>query len=664
MRDAKTWVLICLFAACGGKHPEGTADPHRPPPPPPGPAVTCAAAISNALAVGGDGIPPDVLPKIHDAIAGVCDSDKWAPSVVACFAKAKTDPETNDCAKDLTEAQQSHVKEVVEVAIGDDPHMKKHDAEKPDAEPEFFPPLWKKVGVGQKLSFQTSTIDQDLDETAVTVDKLPASATFDPITQTVRWTPTKADEPKAEFAFKISQPGRNKTVSAGFTVEVVDQAQPAIRAEDQSPIVETLLMIRDPKRLEQVNKDWPLEKLLEVGADTFKLQTPPDRRGQMTKHLDGKTAFEQVLGQFALTQNNPRLDPKSPQFDKASFGDPKSWRIVAFRPRIDRQWAELRVVYKAMNAVEPMYAMFRLRPVVEYVPALPRPNEEHAANNKLFLDMVAKRLMTDTGPNLKFVTDVAAHGKAVSALMTDVMTFDNTKTAPYLHGFMIGIAAEGRMGGGSLRNADGSYKSGDGWAWSALKPFQTNELTTQAYVNVSIPGFWTAAVPSEDGKSWVPKCAPKFDANDPKHEPGYEVLCRKTMGLVDLPAMQDGHPINGKIDANNLYVDHKLHVANEHIALEDSRRDLGEENGMTCSQCHIRNFGMHDWSDPGATDPSAGMPKALNHKLKTLDFQIIPASHWSEFTLEFLKHQECRAAQNFQTYEGGAKGLTCPLTMK
>ena len=150
----------------------------------------------------------------------------------------------------------------------------------------------------------------------------------------------------------------------------------------------------------------------------------------------------------------------------------------------------------AMNAPEPVFAMFRLRPVVEYVPALPRPQEELEANNKLFLGMVAKHLMKDGGVNPKFVKDEAAHGKAVAALMTELMTFDDTKTKPYLHGFEIGIALEARMGGGSARSDDGSYKSGDGWGWSAQKPFQTSDGAGQAYVNVTIPGFWTETVPS------------------------------------------------------------------------------------------------------------------------------------------------------------------------
>ena len=84
---------------------------------------------------------------------------------------------------------------------------------------------------------------------------------------------------------------------------------------------------------------------------------------------------------------------------------------------------------------------------------------------------------------------------------------------------------------------------------------------------------------------------------------------------------------------------------------------------MTCAQCHIRNFGMHDYSDPANTDPSQGVPKTRNKKIATLNFVIIPTTHWEEFTLDFLKHQECRAKENYAQFltADAAKGLTCPL---
>ena len=84
---------------------------------------------------------------------------------------------------------------------------------------------------------------------------------------------------------------------------------------------------------------------------------------------------------------------------------------------------------------------------------------------------------------------------------------------------------------------------------------------------------------------------------------------------------------------------------------------------MTCAQCHIRNFGMHDYGDPANVDPSKGMPKASNHALATLNFQILPAATWEPFTLEFLAHQECRGKQFLEQYLGAAaaKGLRCSL---
>jgi hypothetical protein len=349
------------------------------------------------------------------------------------------------------------------------------------------------------------------------------------------------------------------------------------------------------------------------------------------------------------------------------FGDPAAWRIVAVRPRIDRGWTELRVVYRAVKAPEPVFAMFRIRPTVEYVPPLPRPPEERVHNNKTWLGMVTKHLFVDGGPNPKFMKDQAAHGKAVSALLTELMAFDaKDDKKPYAKGFVIGIALEAQLGGGSTRNPDGSYKSGDAWAWSIMKPFATEDGKTQSWVNPAIPGFWTDTKPTEDGKSWVGKCADKYTVGTPGYVKGYEVLCRKPLGFVDLPEIAGGKVKSSRIDANNLFIEHKMHDMVKTMPLEDGRRDLGEENGMTCSQCHIRNFAMHDYSDPANVDPSKGVPKSKNHAIATLNFQIVPTGHWEEFTLEFLKHQECRGKQHIEQFLGPeyAKGLTCPLAPK
>ncbi len=538
--------------------------------------------------------------------------------------------------------------------------------------PELFPPAWKKVGVGQQIYFSTAAIDQDLDETAVRVTALPKSAKFDAITQVVTWKPTQDDLKvgKGVFELVVTQPGK-EPIKQTWEIAVDRKVQPEPIAPEQSPMIETLLMIRQPKRLEQVNKDWPLDKLLEVGAQGFKWQFSEEQRAKLGAYKpDRKAMWNSFLVAQAQIHSNPRLDPKSDKFDKAVFGDPAAWKIVTFRPRIDRAWTELRVVYKAVKAPEPVFAMFRLRPTVEYVPALPRPPEERAHNNKTFLGMVNKHLLAGGAPNPKFAKDTAAHGKAVSALMTELMTFDESVAkGPFARGFMIGIALEAQMGGGSARNADGSYKHGDAWAWSAQKPFLTSDGKSQAYVNVIIPGFWTQTVPIEVAgaagkkKTWGSVCGDAWVKGTQAFVPGNEILCRKPLGFVDLPDTTGDKVKGGRIDSNHLYKDYKnVEMQRGPFPIEDGRRDMGEENGMTCSQCHIRNFGMHDYAVPGNTDPTKGA-SSLNKPIATLNFQIVPSTRWEEFTLEFLKHQECRGKGHLEEWLGpdAAKGFGCPL---
>ena len=535
----------------------------------------------------------------------------------------------------------------------------------PDTPPETFAPVYKKVGVGQTISWGTTAIDQDLDETRTELTRMPPSARWDAITQTVTWTPTAAEIGPQEFALTITQPARQLTRVDSWKIEVTAKKQPLPVAEQKSAIIETVLMIRQPARLAQVNKDWPLDKMLLAAAEGFAPQFAADKRaGLAGQKLDKRVLFEGFLQNFADTQNNGRLDPKDPDFDAAAFGNPADWKIVTVRPRIDRAWTELRVVYQAVKAPEPVFAMFRIRPVVEYVPALPRPVEERVFNNKAFLALVAKHLMPGGGPSEKLLKDQTADSKAIAAFVNELMGMNTESVAPYQRTFAIGIALEARMGGGSTRNSDGSYKSGDGWGWSAQKPFITPEGTTQQWQNVIIPGFWTKTIPSEDGKAWVPTCGPRWTKGDKAMAPGHDVLCRKTLGFVDLPDWGGRSGVRGgRIDANNLYVKHKTTFMQSDFPLDDGRRDVGEENGMTCSQCHIRNFGMHDYKDLANTDPSKGTPTTRNKKIATLNFQIVPSTHWEEFTLEFLKHQECRAKENYAKYlPDVAMKLACPFT--
>jgi hypothetical protein len=526
----------------------------------------------------------------------------------------------------------------------------------PDREPEVFPPAWKTVGVGQKISFAVTAIDQDLDETRVLVTAMPPTATFDALTQTVTWTPSKKDMPAGKFELEVANlddaGNPTRTWKHTWEIAVAKKKQPPPVPDKQSTVVETLLTIREPARLAAVNKAWPLDKMLVRTAEMFRATLPPEQQAKLGK-LDKKALFASFLAGMAETHGNQRFVT-----DKKMFGDPKAWKIVAVRPRIDKKWTELRVAYQNVRSPEPVFAMFRVRPTWD-VPTLPA--EARAYNNKVFLDLVSTHLLDQGKPSEKLMKNAKAHGKAVAALVAAVLSYDDSKTNPWARAGFSALPTEARMGGGSRRNDDGSYRSGDAWAWSVMKPMVNADGTAQAWVNIGIPGFWTATAASPDGTAWVGKCAPKFDPDDPKHAPGYEVLCRKAQGFVDLPATKDGKIVSSKIDAVNLFVDHKRTDAVALLALDDGRRDHGEENGMTCAQCHIRNFTVRDYGDAATADPKAGTPRAPNAPIPTLDFQIIPGTHWPAFTLDFMKDQECKGMKQMEQFLGKPSGLTCPL---
>jgi hypothetical protein len=495
---------------------------------------------------------------------------------------------------------------------------------------------------------------------------MPASATFDALTQTITWTPTAKDMPAGEFtvgattgpiAWKDGNVSGTRAEVKTLSIPVVAKKQPIPVAPVQDAVAETLLTIRQAARLEQVNKDYPFDVMLATGAALFRTTFADDAQAKLGAPLDKATAYKQFLQGLAETHKNPRLDPDDARFDKAAFGDPASWKIIAVRPRLDKAFMELRVVYQATRAPEPVFAMFRLRPTVD-IPTLPPDARAH--NNEVFVGMVTKRFFAKGKLDPRWMKDARGHGKAVAAFVKDVVTYAE-KDRPTARGAFVALPTEARLGGGSARNPDGSYKSGDGWAWSVQKPMLAAIGGSQAYVNIGIPGFWTAVTPAPSPadpakKIWKPVCAPRFDPDDAGHAKGYEVLCRKAQGFVDLPGDKAGAVVTAKLDAENLFIEHKKQWSVEKLALDDGRRDLGEENGMTCAQCHIRNFGVHTYADRGNVDPDAGAP-STNHPIATLNFQIVPTAQWSEYALEFMKDQACKAAKVLPA----GSGVECQL---
>jgi hypothetical protein len=111
--------------------------------------------------------------------------------------------------------------------------------------PELFDPGWKTVGVGQTVAFSVAAIDQDLDDVRVDVTAMPRSARFDALTQTVVWTPTKAELGTATFTLAVDEltgPAADApptSINWSFTVAAKPQPVPTApwgRRRERTPV--------------------------------------------------------------------------------------------------------------------------------------------------------------------------------------------------------------------------------------------------------------------------------------------------------------------------------------------------------------------------------------------------------------------------------------------
>lgn len=530
--------------------------------------------------------------------------------------------------------------------------------------PELELPPYRMVPPGMEVSFGLNVVDQDADTVVVEVVDKPAGAVYDPVTLTVTWKPTARDAPAGRFRVKLTeiqrQGGARRSYLHDFSIAVVKGARPETRPQPLGPAVELLITIHDPERLAQVNRDWPLLTMLEQVEKIERGKLPDAERGQVAP-AGGRRLYEDALAALALRHGNERVDPRSPRFDNKAFGDPSKWRITAVRPRLDKDVQELRIVYENAAAPEPVYLMFRWRLVREVAPGeLPGP-EVVDFQNAEFTRLTYEAFFVDGKLNPKFFADRKAHGKAVSEFVGRVVSYASDKY-PHLGADLAALPHEARLGGGSARDERGGYASGDGWAWAVLRPRWEGEPRRLTMVSVPIPGFTTDVRPNADSSKWLTVCAPKFDPEDKRYEKIWGKICRKKLGFTDLPWKQDdGTHASSPIDAANLFVEFKRGDMVALVDLRDPRRDLFEENGMTCSQCHVRDFANGDVRDPAIRDPRVGRLPAASPTIPTTFFNLVPEETWRPYMIEFQKFQECRFREAFRRYKGVETDLTCPL---
>lgn len=522
--------------------------------------------------------------------------------------------------------------------------------------PDFEIPAWKKAGVGQEIGFGLEVLDEDQDRLRVELVKAPPSASYDPQTLTVVWKPTKADKPAGLFQVRITETARRggaaRVFHHEFQIGVLDKKQEPPTAQALSAAVEQLITIHDVDRLAEANKAWPIDKLLAHGAT---INAKFETKKKLAK-ANGAALYRDMLVGLAKANHNPRVDPSSPTFDRKSFGDPKSWKLIAVRPRIDKKWHEVRLVYKADKAHAATYAMFKFRPSAGNAPA-----EAREDNNRIFSGMVFEHFFTKEGElNPLHTKSKKAHAKAVAAFVSDVLSHPGDGKNSHTGSAFLGLPLEARLGGGSKMSTDGTYDSGDGWGWNVQK-VKYDDAGVPHMKNVPIKGFATAVVAKES--KWAMSCAGVFGSGILKG------LCRDS-GHVDLPGMGDGHDehdsssaevVSSKVDAANLFLDYKDKLMVNGLPLRDPRRDLFEEKGMTCSQCHVRKFGVRDMYDASAYDASAGAPSTLNKRQAATFFVITPTVSWQPYAIDFQHKQQCKFKTNLQHDLGREVNLTCPL---
>ena len=535
----------------------------------------------------------------------------------------------------------------------------------PNNPPDFEIPAYRAVGVGQQIAFGLEVIDEDQDDVRVDLVEKPASATFDPLTLTVVWKPTRRDAPLGLFKVRLTETQRGtdtvRVFEHSFSIEV-GRRVPKPVAGPLSPEVELLITIHDKDRLKAVNRRLPLDKLLAHSARTKLLDMPEEQRSDLAKKVNGKELYKDVLKGLAEANQNPSVHPDTGAFDKRTWGDPRSWELIAVRPRLDKKWHELRLVYKAQNAHAATYLMFKLRPTSDEN----LPPEAREYNNKLFSKMVAEAFFDGEG-NLDraLFKNKRLHAKRVEELVVNIISYTDEEK-PWAHGTFLGLPAEARLGGGSKRNKDGSYKSGDAWGWNVMKVKLKDER--MKFVNVPIKGFTTGIKAGDHG--WEMACGSLFDPKSSTKDERLTGLCHDT-GHVDLPATRDGYGDSDDapgtkisaslVDAANMFRDYKDKWMTKDLELRDPRRDLFEEKGMTCSQCHVRKFGVRNMYDRSAYDPSAGKPTKMNKSQAPTFFVITPTERWQPYAIDFQHKQQCKFKKALEEDIGLKTSLECPL---
>lgn len=531
--------------------------------------------------------------------------------------------------------------------------------------PEIADLHYTKVGIGQRLTFGLEVIDEEGDFIKIELAEKPKSAKFNQNTLTVDWTPTASDGENGKFVVKVTEIPRdksrqNRTVTKDYNIKIVKEKVKLKELPVTTLEVDAFVSIIDPDRLQAANKKWDIvslyQRIGEIEADKQKIK---ENNIQLS---NGKQLFLDSLKELAIMHKNPEIDPDSKQFNKV--WNAENWKLIAVRPRINKKVFELRLVYFNVVAAEQVYLMPRMR-IVRGDDAK-RPEEITQLNNLTFAKKFHETFFD--GENMKpFVAnDKVKYGEALADFMTWVLTYDDPKE-PLMKANFAALPHNSRLGGGNEYDAKGNYLHGDGWALGAMlvRPVMRNGKKVLAFVSPPIAGFVASIKPSDDGMKWNTVAAPITDPKNPAYKKGWEAIYDEDNHSVFIPEeMPDGTIGKSNIDTTINAYDYKFKYMTAETKLDDPRRRLFEEKGMTCIQCHVRNFDEGDYLT-GVQKPKETPENISSRKIPRVFFIIIPTLHNGRN--EYIHREEQEQVGNlkgvFRDYLGINVKMSSPLAI-
>ena len=521
-----------------------------------------------------------------------------------------------------------------------------------------------KIGLGQRYFFGVEVIDEENDNVRIELVEKPKSAKFDQNTLTVDWTPQKSDGKIGKFVVKVTELPRDKsrqerTVTKDYNVEIVDKPVKLLELPETTLEVDAFVSIIDPERLKAADKKWNMISLFQrIGEIEAEKQI---KAGSDIQPSTGEQLFRDSMKELAIMHKNPTLDPDSPKFDKV--WNAENWHLIAVRPRINKKIFELRLVYFNTVAAEQAYLMPRMR-IVRAPDTMPE--ELRQKNNYQFAKMFHEAFFD--GENMKpFVAnDKAKYGEALAEFMTKVLTY-NDPNEPLMKANLAAIPHNSRLGGGNEYDEKGNYLFGDGWALGAMtvKPVMKNGKNILTVVSPPIAGFVASIKPNADNTAYKPVPAPITRKGDPAYREGWENAIDEAHSTVFIPeVMPDGTVARSNIDTQINSFDYKTKYMVAETSLDDPRRRLFEEKGMTCIQCHVRNFDEGDYL-VSVQEPGKIAEDVQPRPIKRVFFIITPTLHSGRN--EYIHREEQEQVGNlqgvFRDYLGVQVRMASPLSL-